>query len=48
MDAEAGPQDEACCNACSMKGWSECVIMWDKKGDVRLGSIFTGRLASCS
>jgi len=41
MDAEAGPQEEACCNACSMKGWSECVVMWDKKGEVRLGSVFT-------
>ena len=31
-DADAGPQEEACCNACSLKGWSECVVMWDKKG----------------
>jgi len=32
VDAEVGPQEDACCNACSMKGWSECVVMWDKKG----------------
>jgi hypothetical protein len=31
-DPEAGPQEEPCCNACSIKGWSECVTMWDKKG----------------
>lgn len=31
-DPESGPQEEPCCNACSMKGWSECVTMWDKKG----------------
>ena len=40
-DAEAGPQEEPCCHACAMKGWSECVVMWDKHGTVRLGSVFT-------
>ena len=40
-DAESGPHEDACCNACSMKGWSECVVMWDKTGAVRLGSVFT-------
>ena len=38
-DAEKGPQEEACCNACSMKGWSECVVMWDKKGEACRGAV---------
>uniref|UniRef100_A0A7S0E576 Cyclic nucleotide-binding domain-containing protein n=1 Tax=Hanusia phi TaxID=3032 RepID=A0A7S0E576_9CRYP len=40
-DGDKGPQVEPCCSACAMKGWSECVVMWDKDGEVRLGSIFT-------
>ena len=32
-DGDKGPQVEPCCSACTMKGWSECVIMWDKDGE---------------
>ena len=41
QDAEQGPSADACCTACAMKGWSECVVLYDKTGDVRLGSVFT-------
>ena len=40
-DAAAGPSPEPCCAACGMKGWSECVVLWDREGDVRLGSVHT-------
>lgn len=41
QDAELGPSAEPCCTACAMKGWSECVVLYNKTGDVRLGSVFT-------
>jgi len=40
QDGEHGPSADPCCTACAMKGWSECVVLWNKAGDVRLGSVF--------
>eukprot|EP00285_Hemiselmis_virescens_P002361 CAMPEP_0173410724 /NCGR_PEP_ID=MMETSP1356-20130122/75281_1 /TAXON_ID=77927 ORGANISM="Hemiselmis virescens, Strain PCC157" /NCGR_SAMPLE_ID=MMETSP1356 /ASSEMBLY_ACC=CAM_ASM_000847 /LENGTH=88 /DNA_ID=CAMNT_0014372375 /DNA_START=47 /DNA_END=310 /DNA_ORIENTATION=+ len=38
FETKEGAPTEPCCNACSIKGWSECVVLWDAEMKVRLGN----------
>jgi hypothetical protein len=36
-----GVSTEPCCNACSIKGWSECIVLWNVEKNTRLGTVWT-------